>query len=317
MSDAAALTFKQRNREIQEMVRELMVLRSHNLKFGPNDPQDTFLLFAEAAVVIVIIERFVRALLGPEATDKDTLWPLLEKLVNRKVLVLPFRDQKEGIKVICGVRNAILHGNFEQAAAHEGLATPAEFFKTRFAVWVETTTKVVDKLMAQIDPDTGLPRLDQTILKAAEIWRAATERVISDPAVKNELIRVGMANFPAGACGTSCRMFGEFLRAYDVGTTLVTGRRTGGATHAWLEYGTLAIDVTAGQFPDRPQVYVGRDRSWYETTFCDIDRQEIAPLDSVGDATLLEAYSLIVNALPFKHGSEAAADHEVRATLTY
>jgi hypothetical protein len=149
-------TFRDRHREIQELVRELAVVRNHNLKFKEGEPQDTMLLFAEAALVLVTLERFVRAVLGSHATDRDTLPNLLQKAVKHGLLQVPWDDQQDGIRRITSVRNALLHGNYEQSARQESCSVE-DFFKKKFAGEVESLTHVVDNLMSQIDPATGRP----------------------------------------------------------------------------------------------------------------------------------------------------------------
>lgn len=156
MTADAGQTFKDRHREIQEPVRELAVVRNHNLQFKDGDPQDTLLLFAEAALVLVTLERFVRAVLGAHATDRDTLPNLLQKAVKHRLLQVPWDDQQDGISRITTVRNALLHGNYEQSAQQESCSVE-EFFKRKFAGEVEATSKILDHMMAQIDPATGRP----------------------------------------------------------------------------------------------------------------------------------------------------------------
>jgi hypothetical protein len=75
-----APTFKDRNRALQELVREYMVLREHNLQFKEGDDLTRLLLFSEAATVIVIIEHFVRMVLGTRATDQDTFTTCCRRL---------------------------------------------------------------------------------------------------------------------------------------------------------------------------------------------------------------------------------------------
>src|SRR5438309_1699039 len=105
-------TFKDENRAMSELVRELLLLRKHNLQFKEGDLQDTILMFAEAALVCLVMEHFVRIVLGPDAHDGDTLRPLLEKAVRKKLIRLPWDDQKEGIRRVCKVRNTLLHANY-------------------------------------------------------------------------------------------------------------------------------------------------------------------------------------------------------------
>ncbi len=149
-------TFKERHSEIQQLVRELHVLREHNLQFKEGDPQDGLLMFAEAALVCLVLERFVRSLLD-DATERDTLHNLLERAVSRGLFRLPWDDQADGIRRVVAVRNTLLHGNYEQAARQAGCATVAEYFKTQFAPEVERMYEVVGKLFEQIDPGTGKP----------------------------------------------------------------------------------------------------------------------------------------------------------------
>jgi hypothetical protein len=149
-------TFKERNREIQELVRELGLLRAHNLRFKEGDPQERLLLFAEAALVFLVLERFVRAILG-DAKDSETLFNLLERAVSRNLLTLPWKNQQDGIRAICDARNALLHGNYEQAARNAGCESTAVYFKTVYAREIERWSTVVNQLFTQIDPATGQP----------------------------------------------------------------------------------------------------------------------------------------------------------------
>ena len=147
-------SFKDRHREISELARELTIIRKHNLRFREGDPQDTMLLFAEAALVLVVLERFVRAVVR-DARDSDTIYNLLQKAVSSRVLTLPWDDQEDGIRRINVVRNTLLHGNYEQAAKQSGCSSVPEFFKLKFASEVEALNQAVNDLMRQIDPTTG------------------------------------------------------------------------------------------------------------------------------------------------------------------
>ena len=150
------MTFKQQHPEIQQLVRELQLLRTNNLKFKEGDSQDGLLLFAEASLVLLVLERFIRAILS-DATDRETLRPLLRRAIERKLILLPWDDQEDGIGRLVDVRNTILHGNYEQAAKQAGCSSVAEYFKTVFASEVEKVYQVVDHLFNQIDANTGQP----------------------------------------------------------------------------------------------------------------------------------------------------------------
>lgn len=154
MSKPNPTTFKDRNRELQELVRELRLLRNHNLSFKEGDAQDRLLFFAEASIVLVTLERFVRAVLG-DAGESETLFNLLERAVSRKALTLPWDDQQDGIRKITAIRNTLLHGNYEQAAAAAGCSSVAQYFKTQFASEVERMYEIVDHLFKQINAETG------------------------------------------------------------------------------------------------------------------------------------------------------------------
>jgi hypothetical protein len=154
-------TFKERHPELQHLVRELLVVRNNNLRVKEGDPQDGLLLFAEASLVLMVLERFLRATLDSEASDGDTLYNLLQKAVSRKLIELPWDDQQDGIKKLKDVRNTLLHGNYEQAARQAGCPSIEVYFKTQFASEVEALTKVTDHIMKQIEVETGRPRSRQ------------------------------------------------------------------------------------------------------------------------------------------------------------
>jgi hypothetical protein len=151
-------SFKERHRELQYLVRALMLVNRHNLRFKQGDSQDELLLFAEASLALVSLERFVRIVV-PNATERDTLHNLLQKAVSQRLLRLPYADEQAAITAIGRVRNTLLHGNYEQAASNLGLASSDEYFGQSFASDIHAVEQVLDNLMAQIDPETGLPRV--------------------------------------------------------------------------------------------------------------------------------------------------------------
>jgi hypothetical protein len=152
------VTFKDDHPEMQHLVRELALVRNHNLGFKAGAAQDTLLLFAEAALVCLALERFVRIVLGCDAEEKDTLYNLLQKSVSRGLLRVPWDDQQDGITRLARVRNTLLHGSYEQAAKEAGRASVRDYFQTAFASEIEGMFKATDFILAQIDQDTGKPR---------------------------------------------------------------------------------------------------------------------------------------------------------------
>lgn len=146
--------FKEKFKDLQHIVRELCLLRKHNKSFKEGDPQDTLLLFAEASLTILCLERFLRIIPEIKASEVDTLYNLLERALSKNILNLKTQD-KEYFKKIVNVRNSILHGNFEQCARDYNLSSVEEYFKTQFASEIETLFLITDDLFKQIDPNTG------------------------------------------------------------------------------------------------------------------------------------------------------------------
>jgi hypothetical protein len=149
------MTFKDENRLLQEMVRELLLLRDHNLKIKPGESQEKLMLVAEAGLVLMVLERFLRIIPGVNPAEKDTLPNLLEKATSKRLQLLVLDDRENAIKRITRVRNTIIHANYEQAMKDYGLAHINEYFKIYFASEIEVLTKITDELLKQIDPNTG------------------------------------------------------------------------------------------------------------------------------------------------------------------
>jgi hypothetical protein len=151
-------TFREENLALQHLVRELVLIRDHNLQFKEGNSQKHLLLFAESALANIVLEHFVRLVVGNQAPPDATLFTLLEIAVSKKLLMLPWDSQADGIRKLCNVRNTTLHGNYAQAAKDAGCASVLEFFRTQATSETENVFRVVDYLMKQIDPETGLPR---------------------------------------------------------------------------------------------------------------------------------------------------------------
>jgi hypothetical protein len=152
------MPFKDDNRDLQELFRELRWLREHNHAVANEVPQRNLLFFSEACLVLLSLERFLRILPGVNPTDKDTLPTLLEKATSKRleILRLPAKDRKDAIRRIKNVRNTILHANFEQAAKEAGCKNVGDYFRSsQFAGEVETLFKLLENLLNQVDPETG------------------------------------------------------------------------------------------------------------------------------------------------------------------
>ncbi len=117
-------------------------------------------MFAEGALVCLMLERFVRAVLG-YSSEELTLRPMLEQAVARGLFRVPWDDQQEGVCKIMSVRNRLLHGDFDAAAVEAGCRDAAHYLGTQYAGEVETMYKIVNHIVTQVDADTGrtLPAL--------------------------------------------------------------------------------------------------------------------------------------------------------------
>lgn len=150
--------FKEQHRELQFLVVELAAIRHHNLQVKPGS--GTFqLLFAEVALIFVVLERFLRITLkynGSKNLEKLTLPNLLELATSKKVGLLALHGKdKGGVKIISTIRNALMHGNYEQAASFAGCPDVETYFEKQFHIDAEILFHVVDALVKQIDPNTG------------------------------------------------------------------------------------------------------------------------------------------------------------------
>jgi hypothetical protein len=124
---------------LESLQTELAFLREHNRAGG--EPLPT----AEAALLLLTLERFLRLLPGVNAADKETLPQLLQRAVAIGTLRLPSGDNGSVIDAIRKFRNALLHANHEQAGRGRGL-TLADLHI------------LVEDLLGQVDPATGLRR---------------------------------------------------------------------------------------------------------------------------------------------------------------
>ena len=87
-------------------------------------------------------------------------------------------------------------------------------------------------------------RLLEQIEILARQFRDAIERTPS-----NEL-PITMQAFPAGACGDATLLLGHYLIAHGLDAfDYVLGERDD-HSHAWLQQGTLIVDITADQFAE-------------------------------------------------------------------
>jgi hypothetical protein len=144
---------------MQELVREFDIIHKHNLKYTNSNSQNVFLFFSEATMACVLLERFLRILPEIQATESDTLSNLLDKAFSDKrdvLFLLPQINKEEFKKLIRGLRNGIVHGNFEQLAKDANSASIEDYFGSgKFTKNIELLVKIIEYIIRQIDPETG------------------------------------------------------------------------------------------------------------------------------------------------------------------
>jgi hypothetical protein len=116
--------------------------------------------------------------------------------------------------------------------------------------------------------------------------RAAFERM------DKSNIPVTFREFPSGACGDTCEVLAEILKELGYGNSqYVTGLRENGNSHAWLQFDSIIVDITADQFDEISEnVYVGPLNDWYrsfevqqkhDAGYSRLDASSIAELSNV------------------------------------
>ncbi len=112
-----------------------------------------------------------------------------------------------------------------------------------------------------IDAEPGTADGLQCIRDVAQRFRAALEQA-------GPFSLAGLRQFPAGACGDTCRLLAEYMHRSGLGEfAIVTGwRRPQMITHAWLTRDGVIVDITADQFAEVDDaVIVGRTSPWHST----------------------------------------------------
>lgn len=154
-------TFKQEQWLFGEMGRELQIIGRHNAEMYAAHRNTEILVFAEASLVMLAFEHFLRGLLKDEALDTHTLPPLLRMALkpDRGLLAPPAgMSIDDTVKVVREFRNSLMHGNIQQAATRAGSASVLEYLAGPFAAETKQVFDVFNALLDQIDPETGLRR---------------------------------------------------------------------------------------------------------------------------------------------------------------
>lgn len=159
--------FKDRFLETQHLARELELIRRHNLGIKPGQSQELLLLYAGCSLCLVTLERFLRIIPALKAQDTETLPNLLQRATRAGAPLIDLIDPATGhpgdratlIKKVVAMRNAIQHGNYEQAAKLAGFDDVRSYFgASGFARDIEWLYQFTDGIVAQIDPATGETR---------------------------------------------------------------------------------------------------------------------------------------------------------------
>lgn len=128
----------------------------------------------------------------------------------------------------------------------------------------------------------------------ASAFRAALE--IAD----HSLLPITLQAFPHGACGDASLLLAKFLEEHGHGQfDYMLGWR-GDASHAWLQRGSLVVDVTADQFDEiREPVIVCEGSPWHSTLAGEIEHVADFTLYDPNTRNMLAgAYSLVCKSLP-------------------
>jgi hypothetical protein len=100
----------------------------------------------------------------------------------------------------------------------------------------------------------------QEVTEAAAAFRAAIEQ-------SDDLELPTLQEFPYGACGDTCELLGQRLRAMGLGEWTYVGGLSSdhSRTHAWLERDGWIVDITADQFEGiQDSVIVVRSSPWHD-----------------------------------------------------
>lgn len=156
-------SFKDQYKDLQYLIRDMLKLRKFNNEQNKNGTPNEALLFAEASVLCVAFERFLRIVPAINAKDGDTLSDLLNHAFSKKNPV--FKSVHSAStevfkKVIRDVRNGILHGLFDDLAEPYKKAgkisnTEEYFQKGHFTQDMEIIFEAFIKLIDQVDLETG------------------------------------------------------------------------------------------------------------------------------------------------------------------
>jgi hypothetical protein len=125
----------------------------------------------------------------------------------------------------------------------------------------------------------------------ANIFRNAIESVDNKESPASFFER-----FPRGCCGDASDLLSKYLASKEIRVEYVWGINSNRASHAWLEYRGLVIDLTADQFPEiNEKVIITKDKSWY-SQFKNQTRSisNFEEFNNINETRLSALYSIIL-----------------------
>lgn len=136
-------------------LEELVSLNRHNKTYAPGDPQDGLLMFAEGALSMTLVEAAARKWVGADVLpDGARFCNVLAAAVDAG-LRIPFDDPEDCIERLASVRNALVHGNFEQAGRQAGERDVAQYFREQYASEIEIMYTICVSFVVQIQERYG------------------------------------------------------------------------------------------------------------------------------------------------------------------
>ena len=96
-----------------------------------------------------------------------------------------------------------------------------------------------------------------------------------------------MSGFPRGCCDDATDLFAHYLwKTYEIQSVRVDGsyyddNPENNIWHTWLEVEGVIIDLTADQFPEYKNIYIGKQDKFH--AMFEVERQEYIGYMSLGD----------------------------------
>jgi hypothetical protein len=155
-------SFRDQHLELQYLIQDCRTLRLFNNAQAAAGTNKNCMLFAEAAVLCVALERFLRIIPVMLATDSDTIYNLLDRALtkNNPIFKPIHTDHNNLVRVINDIRNGIMHGNFEKLAKFyidKKLIqnTDDYFYKAYFTQDIQIIYDAFILLIQQVDINNG------------------------------------------------------------------------------------------------------------------------------------------------------------------